>query len=179
MWAGVQNVSRPMERCQEMSHWPPIMAEVTPKTAHQTYQGTRSTDSEAMEMGDEIVVEIVAMLSLCTFTIISFSGRFGLVSAGDGRGQLGLGFGPGCVSGAACRGFFHSGWAIFRHRAGRGWELRRRVLRVPRNPRIFFGSMCGLPAFWSSFEQNLFYVKPCSVCRSFRQREYSRWMRLS
>jgi hypothetical protein len=45
MWAGVQNVSRPMERCQEMSHWPPIMAEVTPKTAHQTYQGTRWTDS--------------------------------------------------------------------------------------------------------------------------------------
>jgi hypothetical protein len=61
MWAGVQNVSRPMERCQEMSHWPPIMAEVTPKTAHQTYQGTRATDSCAVEM-DETVVEMVAML---------------------------------------------------------------------------------------------------------------------
>jgi hypothetical protein len=41
MWAGVQKVSRPMERCQEMSHWPPIMAEVTPKTAAQTYRRRR------------------------------------------------------------------------------------------------------------------------------------------
>ena len=69
------------------------------------------------------------------------------VSAGDGRGQLGLGFGPGCVSGAACRGFFHSGWAIFRHRAGRGWELRRRVLRVPRNPRILLDLCVGCLLF--------------------------------
>jgi hypothetical protein len=37
------------------------MAEVTPKTAHQTYQGTRAMDSCAVEM-DETVVEMVAML---------------------------------------------------------------------------------------------------------------------
>ena len=48
MWAGVQNVSRPMERCQEISHWPPIMAEVTAKTAHQTYQGTLVERIEAV-----------------------------------------------------------------------------------------------------------------------------------
>src|ERR1017187_8588692 len=74
MWAGVQNVSRPMERCQEMSHWPPIMAEVTPKTAHQTYQGTRSTAVRTGVETDEFVVVVDAMLSLCTFTIIAFCG---------------------------------------------------------------------------------------------------------
>ncbi len=39
MWAGVQNVSRPMERCQEISQWTPVMAQVTAATEHQTYQG--------------------------------------------------------------------------------------------------------------------------------------------
>src|SRR6476660_4208518 len=38
--AGVQNVSRPMERCQAMSQCVPTMAEVTASTAHQTYHGT-------------------------------------------------------------------------------------------------------------------------------------------
>ena len=42
MWAGVQKVSRPMERCQEMSQWMPVMAQVTAATAHQTYQGTKT-----------------------------------------------------------------------------------------------------------------------------------------
>ncbi len=42
MCAGVQNVSRPIERCQEISHWPPIIAELTARTEHHTYQGTRS-----------------------------------------------------------------------------------------------------------------------------------------
>src|ERR1022692_1222712 len=74
MWAGVQNVSRPMERCQEMSHWPPIMAEVTPKTAHQTYQGTRSTAVRTGVETDEIVVVVVAMLSPYTFLIIASCG---------------------------------------------------------------------------------------------------------
>src|SRR6266567_7412122 len=39
MWAGVQKLSRPMERCQEISHWTPAMAQVTAATEHQMYQG--------------------------------------------------------------------------------------------------------------------------------------------
>src|SRR5712692_6534631 len=39
MCAGVQNVSRPMERCQAMSQCIPTMADVTATTAHQTYHG--------------------------------------------------------------------------------------------------------------------------------------------
>ncbi|SRR5260370_20058756 len=39
-WAGVQKVSRPMERCQETSHAPPMVAEVMARAPHQTYQGT-------------------------------------------------------------------------------------------------------------------------------------------
>src|SRR5690349_4947320 len=42
MCAGVQNVSRPMELCQEMSQCAPIMAEVTASAEHQMYQGTDS-----------------------------------------------------------------------------------------------------------------------------------------
>ena len=62
-----------MERCQEISHWPPIMAEVTPKTAHQTYHGTRSAAvrTDAVEM-DRIEVVVDAMQSLCTSLIIAF-----------------------------------------------------------------------------------------------------------
>src|SRR5438105_12398368 len=40
MWAGVQNVSRPIDRCQAMSQWDPTIAEVTAMTADQTYHGT-------------------------------------------------------------------------------------------------------------------------------------------
>ena len=39
MCAGVQNVSRPIERCQAISQCVPTIAEVTAATAHQTYQG--------------------------------------------------------------------------------------------------------------------------------------------
>src|SRR5260370_42451671 len=42
MWAGVQKLSRPMERCQETSHAPPIVAEVTAMAPHQTYHGTEA-----------------------------------------------------------------------------------------------------------------------------------------
>jgi hypothetical protein len=59
------------------------MAEVTPKTAHQTYQGTRSTAVRTGVETDEIVVVVDAMLSLCTFTIIAL---FGAVRMGDGAG---------------------------------------------------------------------------------------------
>src|SRR5215469_4706125 len=40
MCAGVQKVSRPIERCQETSHWPPIEADVTARAPAQMYQGT-------------------------------------------------------------------------------------------------------------------------------------------
>jgi hypothetical protein len=52
--AGVQNVSRPIERCQEISHCPPTMADVTARTEHHTYQGT---------LVERIGADIVAMLS--------------------------------------------------------------------------------------------------------------------
>jgi len=37
--AGVQKLSRPMERCQETSHAPPMVAEVTANAPAQMYQG--------------------------------------------------------------------------------------------------------------------------------------------
>src|ERR1700761_2614680 len=40
MCAGVQKVSRPMERCHETSQAPPMEEEVTAKAPHQMYQGT-------------------------------------------------------------------------------------------------------------------------------------------
>src|SRR5438046_3555381 len=40
MCAGVQNESRPIERCQAMSQCVPTMAEVTASTASQRYHGT-------------------------------------------------------------------------------------------------------------------------------------------
>src|SRR5215469_8303061 len=42
MCAGVQKVSRPMERCQDTSHAPPMEAEVTASAPHHRYQGTRA-----------------------------------------------------------------------------------------------------------------------------------------
>src|SRR5437763_8673032 len=39
MWAGVQNESRPMERCQAISQCTPITDEVTPRRESQMYQG--------------------------------------------------------------------------------------------------------------------------------------------
>jgi hypothetical protein len=45
MCAGVQNVSRPIDRCQETSHAPPIDDDVTANAPIQMYQGT---DGEAL-----------------------------------------------------------------------------------------------------------------------------------
>ena len=39
-WAGVQNESRPMDRCQEMSHWTPTMTLVDAKATASSGQGT-------------------------------------------------------------------------------------------------------------------------------------------
>ena len=47
-WAGVQNVSRPIDWCQEMSQCTPTMEQVTAATAHQMYHGTRSERSDAI-----------------------------------------------------------------------------------------------------------------------------------
>src|SRR5215813_5537476 len=55
--AGVQNVSRPMERCQEMSQCTPIMAEVTAPTEHQTYHGTvDSRGANETEVANSLIV---------------------------------------------------------------------------------------------------------------------------
>ena len=40
MCAGVQNVSRPIDRCHEISQCTPTMEDVLASTAHHTYQGT-------------------------------------------------------------------------------------------------------------------------------------------
>src|SRR5580704_500696 len=43
MCAGVQNVSLPIDMCQEISHGPPIIPHTTPATMHQMVHGTDST----------------------------------------------------------------------------------------------------------------------------------------
>src|SRR5579872_4216629 len=43
MCAGVQNVSRPIDMCHEISHGPPIIPHTTPATMHQIVHGTDST----------------------------------------------------------------------------------------------------------------------------------------
>src|ERR1700733_12855035 len=42
-WAGVQNVSRPMVMCQEISQYKPKVIEVTAAAPDQTCQGTAAT----------------------------------------------------------------------------------------------------------------------------------------
>src|ERR1700723_164181 len=42
MCAGAQKLSRPIERCQETSHDPPMLAEVTASAPAQMYQGTEA-----------------------------------------------------------------------------------------------------------------------------------------
>ena len=46
--AGVQNVSRPIDRCQEISQCVPTMAEVTAMTEHHTYQGIEKRTDNSM-----------------------------------------------------------------------------------------------------------------------------------
>src|SRR5215467_4876240 len=45
-WAGVQNVSRPIPMCQEMSQYRPTVVEVTASTDAQRYQGTALVPTE-------------------------------------------------------------------------------------------------------------------------------------
>ncbi len=60
MCAGVQNVSRPMERCQEISQCVPTIAEVTARTAHHTYHGIArtgpGTEPEAILFSDNQII---------------------------------------------------------------------------------------------------------------------------
>ena len=44
MCAGVQKVSRPMDRCQETSQAPPMEEDVMATTPAQIYQGMRASD---------------------------------------------------------------------------------------------------------------------------------------
>ena len=48
MWAGVQNVSRPIVRCHEMSQITPSTTLVEAKSTAQTYQGTSGSPAGAM-----------------------------------------------------------------------------------------------------------------------------------
>jgi hypothetical protein len=43
MCAGVQNESRPMDMCHEMSQYPPITTDTTAAKSAQMYQGTESS----------------------------------------------------------------------------------------------------------------------------------------
>ena len=49
--AGVQNVSRPMERCHETSQWAPIETDVTANAEHHRYHGICPVFSAAGEIG--------------------------------------------------------------------------------------------------------------------------------
>jgi hypothetical protein len=51
MCAGVQNVSRPIDRCQETSHAPPIEDEVMANTPTQMYQGIEEGERELETAG--------------------------------------------------------------------------------------------------------------------------------
>src|SRR5580704_2940387 len=54
MCAGVQNVSRPIDICQAISHGPPIIPLTTPATMHQIVHGTdstRATEPTRADMG--------------------------------------------------------------------------------------------------------------------------------
>jgi hypothetical protein len=72
MWAGVQKVSRPMERCQEMSQWIPTMAHVTAAAAHHTYHGTRSDLSELMESEPAAIPSVPCT---CNYRMAALAGR--------------------------------------------------------------------------------------------------------
>src|SRR5271169_7106067 len=50
-WAGVQNVSRPMDWCQATSQYPPIMSEVMATSMHQIAAGMRKVAEVAFGTG--------------------------------------------------------------------------------------------------------------------------------
>jgi len=47
-----------MERCQETSHAPPMVAEVTASTPHQTYHGTVGASAEAGVIVDVTITDL-------------------------------------------------------------------------------------------------------------------------
>ena len=79
MCAGVQNVSRPIERCQEMSQCTPTMANVTAATEHQTYQGavswlcSKTVSWVCCIVGVAIVPPRMAVVYTCTVSITGSS----------------------------------------------------------------------------------------------------------
>src|SRR4029077_1761865 len=60
MWAGVQNVSRPIERCHEMSQMTPTFALVAAISAAATYHGTTPPGGGARVPGVAPVVSGLA-----------------------------------------------------------------------------------------------------------------------
>src|SRR4051812_956276 len=66
MCGGVQKVSRPIDRCQEMSHCAPIIAEVTASAAYQTKGETAGVSDGAA--GDP--ERFADVFSVCSATIV-------------------------------------------------------------------------------------------------------------
>ena len=65
-----QKLSRPIDRCQEMSQYPPTYAEVTASAAHQRYHGTAAAPAGVTtEESSELTVADV------TRTVYWCSGR--------------------------------------------------------------------------------------------------------
>src|SRR5436853_484498 len=62
--AGVQKLSRPMERCQEISHWMPTMAQVTAATLAQTCQGMWRVTGDGESADVAAMVETLAVIEL-------------------------------------------------------------------------------------------------------------------
>jgi hypothetical protein len=60
-----QKLSRPIDRCHEMSQYPPMYAEVTASAAHQRYQGIRRSD-ELMGSGYYLRMSRLALLATAT-----------------------------------------------------------------------------------------------------------------
>jgi hypothetical protein len=63
-----------MERCQETSHAPPMVAEVTASTPHQTYQGTVGASAEARVVVDVAIKTSQNLNESYSYTA-AFAGR--------------------------------------------------------------------------------------------------------
>src|SRR5580700_3282593 len=79
-WAGVQNVSRPMDWCQATSQYPPIMSEVMATSMHQIAAGMRKVPEVTLATG--LLMETGWLMSgtatspLCAATALVVSSAF-------------------------------------------------------------------------------------------------------
>src|ERR1051326_2629982 len=113
MCAGVQNVSRPMVRCQEMSHRTPTTILVAPRTTVRQYQGTDLVGAPVVAGA-----EVGAMIVPVSMTIVSADAQRRVGAALSGRAPL-----PRCLrSGSICQS---TGTKARKCSAevGRDWEM--------------------------------------------------------